>query len=274
MHHTATCNGYAQADVPAMIRSMYKYHTHSLGWSDIAYNFLVDNYGTIWEGRYGGVDQPVRGAHTLGFNNSSTGFSMIGNYETAQPSSAMLGSLAQLAAWKLAMYGRDPQGWTQVTSEGSDKFPSGKVVTLPVIDGHRDTNDTACPGGNVYAQLGNLRAASRGRDRGLDAQAQEAVPRGRATPGWRAPSTSSTGSSSRRTPRSPTSGPATGCAIDGAVGSSYVVTEADVAQVVGVVVTGSVPGAAPVSQGIDMPGPCRSVPVLLGAHPAQARAAR
>ena len=65
----------------------------------------------------------------------------------------MLASLAQLAAWKLSMYGRDPQGWTEVTSEGSDKFPSGKVVTLPVIDGHRDTNDTACPGGNVYAQL-------------------------------------------------------------------------------------------------------------------------
>ena len=91
VHHTATGNGYAQADVPALIRSMYKYHTHSLGWSDIAYNFLIDNYGTIWEGRYGGMDQPVRGAHTLGFNNSSTGFSMIGNYDSVQPSSATLG---------------------------------------------------------------------------------------------------------------------------------------------------------------------------------------
>ena len=61
VHHSASGNGYAQADVPALIRSFYRYHTHSLGWSDIAYNFLVDAYGTIWEGRYGGMDQAVRG---------------------------------------------------------------------------------------------------------------------------------------------------------------------------------------------------------------------
>ena len=260
VHHTATGNGYAQADVPAMIRSMYKYHTHSLGWSDIAYNFLVDNYGTIWEGRYGGVDQPVRGAHTLGFNNSSTGFSMIGNYETAQPSSAMLGSLAQLAAWKLAMYARDPQGWTQVKSEGSDKFPSGKVVSLPVIDGHRDTNDTACPGGNVYAQLDNLRAATAAVIASATLKLKKpfrlqgnawlggtlAVVDGKFKPKDAAITYQWTRN---------------GVSIDGALGASYVVTEADVLQVIGVVVTGSVAGATPVSQALAMPGPSRSVPV-------------
>ena len=162
VHHSASGNGYAQADVPALIRSFYKYHTHSLGWSDIAYNFLVDSFGTIWEGRYGGMDQPVRGAHTLGFNNSSTGFCVIGNFESVQPTQPTLDSLARLAAWKLSMYGRDPQGWTEVTSEGSDKFPKGQVVTLPVIDGHRDTNDTACPGGNLYVQISAVRAATAG----------------------------------------------------------------------------------------------------------------
>ena len=95
VHHSASGNGYAQADVPALIRSFYKYHTHSLGWNDIAYNFLLDSFGTIWEGRYGGIDQPVRGAHTLGFNNSSTGFCVIGNLDTVQPTQPTLDSLAQ-----------------------------------------------------------------------------------------------------------------------------------------------------------------------------------
>ena len=49
VHHSASGNGYQQADVPALIRSFYKYHTKSLGWSDIAYNFLIDSFGTIWE---------------------------------------------------------------------------------------------------------------------------------------------------------------------------------------------------------------------------------
>ena len=87
---------------------------------------------------------------------------MIGNLDTVQPTPPTLDSLSRLAAWKLSLYGRDPQGWTDVKSEGSDKFPSGRVVTLPVIDGHRDTNDTACPGGNLYAQLGAVRAATAG----------------------------------------------------------------------------------------------------------------
>ena len=149
--------------MPALIRSFYKYHTHSLGWSDIAYNFLVDSFGSIWEGRYGGMDKPVRGAHTLGFNASSTGICVIGNYDSAQPTQATLSSLSAVTGWKLAMYGRDPMGWTQVKSEGSDKFPAGRVVTLPVIDGHRDTNDTACPGDRLYAQLPTIRRRTQHR---------------------------------------------------------------------------------------------------------------
>ncbi len=261
VHHTATSNGYAQADVPALIRSMYRYHTHSLGWSDIAYNFLVDAYGTIWEGRYGGIDLPVRGAHTLGFNNSSTGFSVIGNYETAQPSSATLQSLSQLAAWKLAMYARDPQGWIQVTSQGSDKFPDGREVTLPVIDGHRDTNDTACPGGNVYAQLGALRSASAG----IIASSVLKLKKPFNLQGDPYLGGTLNVVDGRFKPKDTTvtyQWTRWGAPIDGATGASYVVTEADVAQVVGVIVTGSRPNATPITQGIDLPGPCQSVPSL------------
>jgi hypothetical protein len=261
IHHSASGNGYAQADVPALIRSFYKYHTKSLGWSDIAYNFLVDSYGTIWEGRYGGVDQAVRGAHTLGFNASSTGFCVIGNLDQVAPTQATLNSLAALAAWKLSMYGRDPQGWTQVVSEGSDKFPSGRTVTLPVIDGHRDTNDTACPGGNLYAQLPSLRAAAAG---GIAAATlklkQPYVIDGKATLGHTL--TVADGKFKPNTAAVSYQWLRNGVPIAGAVASSYVVAPEDVGRAVAVVVTGSLPGVAPVTQSVAVDRPPRSIPTL------------
>ncbi len=157
VHHTANSNDYAEDDVPALLRGIYRYHTHSLGWSDIAYNFLVDRFGRAWVGRAGGAAKPVRGAHTLGFNATSTGIAVIGNYEAVAPSAETLTAVVQLAAWKLSMYGRDAEGTASVTSEGSDKFARAQVVVLPVIDGHRDTNDTACPGQLLYVQLPEVR---------------------------------------------------------------------------------------------------------------------
>ena len=157
IHHTVNSNDYGKSDVAALIRGMYRYHTQNLGWSDLAYNFLVDRFGRIWVGRAGGANKPVRGAHTLGFNATSTGVSAIGNFELVVPTAEMTEAIAQLAAWKLSRYGRDADGATSVVSEGSDKFRSGRVVTLPVIDGHRDTNDTACPGSNLYAALPAIR---------------------------------------------------------------------------------------------------------------------
>lgn len=157
VHHTANSNDYAAADVPALIRGIYRYHTRSLGWSDIGYNVLVDRFGTAWEGRFGGIEKAVRGAHTLGFNATSTGISVIGNFEAGTPASATLETIAAVAAWKLDLYGRDPLGTTQVESEGSDRYPSGRTVTLPVLDGHRDTNDTACPGQHLYDDLPAIR---------------------------------------------------------------------------------------------------------------------
>lgn len=161
IHHTVSSNTYTEADVPALIRGMYRYHTHNLGWSDLAYNFLVDRFGRIWTGRAGGADKPVRGAHTLGFNATSTGVSVIGNYETAVPSAATIDAVATVAAWKLDRYGRDPLGQVAVVSEGSDKYAANKPVTLPVVDGHRDTNDTACPGQKLYDVLPTIRQKAR-----------------------------------------------------------------------------------------------------------------
>jgi len=157
VHHTASSNGYSRHDVPAMIRGMYRYHTKYLGWSDIAYNFLVDRFGRIWVGRAGGAARAVRGAHTLGFNNTSTGIAVIGNYDNARPSDAVLDAVAAIAAWKLRSYHRDPLGSTRVWSHGSDRFRAGRRVVLPTIDGHRDTNQTACPGRHLYHHLPEIR---------------------------------------------------------------------------------------------------------------------
>ncbi len=157
IHHTANSNDYSEEDVPAILRGIYRYHARSLGWSDIAYNFLVDRFGRIWVGRAGGAAKPVRGAHTLGFNATSTGFAVIGNHELVQPSPQTIGALVRLTAWKLGMYQRDPEGTVAVLSEGSDKYAASQVVVLPVVDGHRDTNDTACPGTLLYARLPAVR---------------------------------------------------------------------------------------------------------------------
>ena len=105
VHHTVNANDYTRDEVPGIIRSIYAYHTQSRGWSDVGYNFLVDRFGRIWEGRYGGVDRPVVGAHTLGYNDYSFAMSAIGNFETAPPARAMLEAYGALFAWKLSLHG-------------------------------------------------------------------------------------------------------------------------------------------------------------------------
>ena len=76
-------NDYTAAEAPAVVRGVYAYHTKSLHWSDVGYNFLIDRYGTIYEGRYGGMTRGVIGAQVLGFNTGSTGISVIGTFTDA-----------------------------------------------------------------------------------------------------------------------------------------------------------------------------------------------
>lgn len=164
VHHTVSSNTYTRDAVPKLIRGMYWYHTQSLGWNDIGYNFLIDRFGRLWRGRAGGgIDAPVRGAHTLGFNHNSVGVSMIGNFETAAPSSYALTTLVRFVAWKTDYWRLKPTGWTYVVSEGSDKYPAGTTAYLPVVDGHRHTNDTACPGRYLFAKLPDVRARAQKR---------------------------------------------------------------------------------------------------------------
>lgn len=157
VHHTAGGNGYSRGDVPGILRGIYRYHTKTLKWADIGYNFLVDRFGRTWVGRAGGAGKPVQGAHTLGFNKGSVGVAVLGNYDSKRAPDRAVRAIVDLAAWKLDKYDRDPEGKIRVTSTGSDLYPEGDKVRLNVIDGHRDTNETACPGAKLYKRLPEIR---------------------------------------------------------------------------------------------------------------------
>ncbi|MCU1672098.1 MAG: N-acetylmuramoyl-L-alanine amidase, family 2 [Frankiales bacterium] len=159
VHHTDTANGYSMSEVPAMLRSIYAYHVKSNGWSDIGYNYLVDRFGRVWEGRYGGITKAVIGAHTGGFNTGSFGTSLLGTFTTEVPPPVMLTSLQQLFAWKLGAYYRDPIGKATLRSAGggTSKYAAGTYHSFDVVSGHRDAGDTSCPGNATYARMPSIR---------------------------------------------------------------------------------------------------------------------
>ncbi|MDP9022438.1 MAG: cell wall-binding repeat-containing protein, partial [Actinomycetota bacterium] len=152
VHHTASTNSYSASQGPAQILSFCLYHRDVRGWDDIGYNALVDRYGTIYEGRAGGLTEPVIGAHASGFNAGSFGVATVGNFAEIPPPDALKAALVRLLAWKLDLHHVDPQGETKEISGGgaTNKIPEDRVVTLPTILGHRDTGTTDCPGGYLY----------------------------------------------------------------------------------------------------------------------------
>ena len=160
LHHTADAdNDYTAEAVPQMLRSIYAYHTGVQKWCDVGYNFLVDRFGRIWEGRAGGADLAVQGAHAGGFNNYTVGISIIGDYRTRTPSAIMLEGVSQVMAWKLDTYRLDPRGRTVLTSAGGGtaKVPAGQTADLPVIFAHRDVGYTECPGLAAYGRMDAIR---------------------------------------------------------------------------------------------------------------------
>jgi hypothetical protein len=164
VHHTASPNDYSAADVPGILRGFYAYHTRpeaagGRGWCDIGYNFLVDKFGRVFEGRAGSIDRAVIGVHTGGFNSRTIGIAAIGEYGSAGASDAMLEGIAQVIAWKFKTF-RIVAGASvaMVSGGGASKYPAGTVVTFSTIYGHRDAQLTSCPGENLYAMLPYLRS--------------------------------------------------------------------------------------------------------------------
>lgn len=160
IHHTVSLNDYQPADVPSIILGICRYHRNSNGWNDIGYNFLVDKFGTLWEGRAGGIDQPVVGAQAQGFNSQSTGIANIGTFDDVPETDAAMNSMAALIRWKLPLTGAPTAGATTLVSAGGsdNRYSAGTRVPLDRVSGHRDVDATDCPGVDLYAQLPTLRS--------------------------------------------------------------------------------------------------------------------
>ncbi|NJP13891.1 N-acetylmuramoyl-L-alanine amidase [Streptomyces sp. WAC00469] len=159
LHHTDTPNDYSCADTPRIIRGLYEGQTDGRHWDDIGYNFLVDRCGTVYEGRAGGVDRPVTGAHTQGFNHRTAGIAAIGTFDAGTPvPRAMTDAIAALVAWKLGLAGVDPRSSVVlVSSNGHSRYPAGTAALLPALAGHRDGFPTDCPGAALAARFPALR---------------------------------------------------------------------------------------------------------------------
>ena len=156
VHHTAGTNSYSRAQSAAIVRGIQRYHVLSNGWNDIGYNFLVDKYGRIYEGRVGGVGQNVIGAHAQGFNTGSAGVAVLGTYGSTGISAAARSALQRLLAWRLDVAHVDPRSLLNFRSYGNPRFPTGRIVRLRAISGHRDTGYTSCPGTALYGRLGAI----------------------------------------------------------------------------------------------------------------------
>ncbi|MEU4092224.1 peptidoglycan recognition protein [Streptomyces sp. NPDC026673] len=159
LHHTDSVNDYRCKDVPRIIRDIYSGHIQGRHWDDVAYNFFVDKCGTIYEGRAGGSDRPVTGAHSIGFNKDTMGIAAIGTYDAkGSVPPVMIEAIAKVAAWKLGLSDIDPRGEvTLVSTSSKSRFKKGKRAVFHVIAGHRDAFMTDCPGKQLYAELPEIR---------------------------------------------------------------------------------------------------------------------
>jgi hypothetical protein len=160
VHHTVSLNDYSPAEAPAMVLAICRYHRNSNGWDDIGYNALVDKYGVLYEGRAGGLDQPVIGAHAQGFNSETAGIASIADHTSVGATPQTLDALARFIRWKLQVHLQPLSGPVTLRSSGgsASKYGAGASVTVERVIGHRDTGRTACPGELLYGQLDQLRA--------------------------------------------------------------------------------------------------------------------
>lgn len=156
VHHTATS---PTSDPAVAMRSIYYYHAVTLGWGDIGYHYVVDQFGNIYEGRYGTEQggQLVVAGHALGYNLGTLGISMIGNYQDGSPPTGAVQGLQEMVAWQAARYGIDPFASVWLTAQGAhpDRWFDDALM------GHRDSHNparTSCPGDFLYSQLPAIRS--------------------------------------------------------------------------------------------------------------------
>jgi N-acetylmuramoyl-L-alanine amidase len=159
VHHTVTANDYTADQSASIVLGIAKYHRDTNGWNDIGYNFLVDRYGQVFEGRAGGVEQAIVGAHAQGYNDQSTGVALIGTFSDEPIPEPAMAAVAQLLGWKMSLHGVPCEGGLTVISGGGslNRYRAGTPVAVQRISGHRDGDKTECPGNALYGELPTLR---------------------------------------------------------------------------------------------------------------------
>jgi uncharacterized protein with LGFP repeats len=154
IHHTVNANDYTPAEAPGIVLGICRFHVYGNGWNDIGYNALVDRYGTLYEGRAGGLKKPIVGAQAQGFNSGTTSIASIGDHTTEPITPGATRSIIRYLAWRMSAIRAFPvrtypvTGTVQLTSAGgsASRYPAGAVVTVPRIVGHLTLGLTACPG--------------------------------------------------------------------------------------------------------------------------------
>lgn len=143
VHHTDNPNttDYSQAHAYSLARQIQQSH-FSRGWIDSGQQFTISRGGYVMEGRHRSLEvlrtgtNHVRGAHCEGQNDVAIGIENEGNYMTATPPAALYNQLVALCAYVCQQYG----------------------ISSSQIFGHRDFNNTDCPGDQLYALLPKLRS--------------------------------------------------------------------------------------------------------------------
>jgi hypothetical protein len=154
IHHTVSATDYAPDEAPGIVLGICRFHVYGNGWNDIGYNALVDAYGQLYEGRAGGLRNPIVGAHTSGINSQATGLASIGTHETMPITPAARGTMVRYLAWKLGKHAAVP-------AKGTTTLLSGAIS--PRIGGHQQFNPTSCPGTALMAQLPAVRKQTQKR---------------------------------------------------------------------------------------------------------------
>jgi hypothetical protein len=138
VHHTAVALG-DNRNAPARARQHQRYH-QELGWSDLAYHYLVDANGNIYEGR------PVDAVGDTATEYDPTGHFLVcceGDFNQETITDAQLESLIDMLAWAAEEYGVSPS----------------------TISGHREWAKTTCPGDDLqgYVASGFLQQQAEAR---------------------------------------------------------------------------------------------------------------
>jgi hypothetical protein len=163
VHHTAGRNN--DPNPAATVRAIYHMYAISRDFGDMGYNFLIDESGRIYEGRYSRPYAPgeeptgedlagnvVRGAHATNFNDANVGIVLLGTFTNRLPTAAARTSLEKLLAWKLERHGINPLGSSVYVNP-----VLGNTKNIPNISGHRQVSQTACPGNTFFPTFPTLR---------------------------------------------------------------------------------------------------------------------